>query len=471
VKDLELFYERLPIPLQQAACSLEGWRVQRSRYGGRYPALLEAAEARGRWSDEEWIAYRDARLRAMVEFCARHVPYYRGEFRKLGIGPEEIRTLADLRQLPVLTKATVQDRMEEFRPEVAVQGDLKVAHTSGTSGAGLRFVTTLEAQQEQWAIWWRYRRWHGIEPGTWCGYFGGRSVVPLRQQAAPFWRLDWPGRQLLFSAYHMEPRNLPGYIEELRRRRPPWLHGYPSLLALVAMHLVEHGEDLGYAVRWITTGAENLLPQQRAVMEKAFGVAPRQHYGMTEAVANASECEYGSLHVDEDFAAVEFVADGAGEGLRVVGTNLTNRATPLLRYEVQDHVRLSGERCACGRPGRVMTGIDGRAEDYIILGNGARLGRLDHIFKDLIHVREAQIVQREIGAVTIRYVPTARHAEEDEQRLLAEARRRLGRETRITLETAAELQRSPSGKLRFVVNELPAGRLEAVGQGQPCGKY
>jgi len=49
-----------------------------------------------------------------------------------------------------------------------------------------------------------------------------------------------------------------------------------------------------YPIRWITVGAENLLPQQADLIEQAFGARPRQHYGMAEAIANSSECERGA---------------------------------------------------------------------------------------------------------------------------------------------------------------------------------
>ena len=129
----------------------------------------------------------------------------------------------------------------------------------------------------------------------------------------------------------------------------------------------------------MTVGAENLLAQQAALIRQAFGVKPRQHYGMSEAVANFSECEQGRLHVDEDFAAVEFLPNPAG-GYKIIGTNLSNLATPLIRYEVGDVASLADAPCDCGRPGRVVAAVDGRKEDYVVLKNGSRLGRMDHIF-------------------------------------------------------------------------------------------
>jgi phenylacetate-CoA ligase len=286
-------------------------------------------------------------------------------------------------------------------------------------------------------------------------------VAPVEQEGPPFWRVNLPGHQVLFSGFHMIPARLPDYVRALRRLRLPWLHGYPSLLALLAGHLVETGTDLGYPVRWITTGAESLLPQQAALIGRAFGVVPRQHYGQAEAVANLSECERGRLHVDEDFSWVEFAPAGDGTH-RIVGTNFSNPATPLLRYDTGDFVTLDAAGCPCGRPGRTVFRVDGRREDYVVLPSGARVGRLDHAFKDLVHVREAQIRQRSREALLLRVVRAPQWEAADEERMLHEMRLRVGAGIRLEVEYVERIERTAAGKLRFVVSELPEGRIDAV---------
>ena len=99
---------------------------------------------------------------------------------------------------------------------------------------------------------------------------------------------------------------------------------------------------------------------------------PGPALGLAEAVANISECERGRLHVDEDFAAVEFVPEQTGRRHRIVGCNFTNLATPLLRYDTGDLAVLDDDGCDCGRPGRVVASVDGRQED---LSNSVRTWR------------------------------------------------------------------------------------------------
>lgn len=459
---LEKLYGRFPVSMQNAICGLQGWRIQKSRYAAPFWRMLQAVEARGSASAADAQAFRDRRLSDFVRHAAETTPYYRDLFQKLGLRSEDIRTLDDMRALPVLTKAQVQDEPERFRSTAVPGRRLVSVRTSGTTGAGLQFFSTHEAQHELWAVWWRYWRWHGLRPGTWSANFGWRPIVPVEQDHPPFWRINRPGRQLLFSAYHATAENLPYYLKELRLRQPPWLHGFPSQLSVLASHILETGFELGYLPRWITIGAENLLPHQAAMIEAAFGRAPLQHYGMAEAIANFSQCELDRLHVDEDFAAVEFLETGQEGIYRIVGTNMSNVATPLLRYEVGDQAELSLEACSCGRPGRIVKSIDGRKDDYVITASGAKVGRLGNVFKDLVGIREAQIRQSKPGEITVIIVKSSRYQNSDEVEMRRQFASRLGPNMEIKTSYVDTIERTKRGKLRFVVNEIPAGAIDEI---------
>lgn len=447
----ESVYERLPVALQGAAVSAAGWRQARRRYNAEFDALLAEAEVRSSWSDDRLFDYRDRRIQAFVAHAAATVPYYRRLFEELDVAPGEIRTVEDLARLPLLQKTDVR-RGREFLSEAVPPRVRLPVHTSGSTGTALVFASTPRAVQEQWATYWRYFRWHGIDRGTLCALFTGHRIVPLSQAEPPFWRESRPTRQIIFSPFHMSPGTLDAYLGELRRRRPPWLHGYPSLLGMLAAYMLGRGYDLGYQPRWVTVGAENVLPLHVETIERAFGVRPRQHYGMTEAIANVSECERGALHVDEDFAALELVPAGEGRA-SIVGTNFSNPATPLLRYEIHD-LAVPGVACACGRPGRVIASIDGRAEDVLLQRNGAVLGVADEIFRDSAHVCEAQIRQERAGAVELRIVRGEGYTGADEQALLRAARSRLGEDMEVSVTYVDRLERTANGKLRFVVSTL-----------------
>ena len=83
-----------------------------------------------------------------------------------------------------------------------------------------------------------------------------------------------------------------------------------------------------------------------------------------------------------------------------------------------DLVRMDTDESAARAPGRRLLSIDGREEDYVELQTGARVGRLDHIFKALTFVHEAQIRQREAGSIAIHVVPRGAWTHAHEQRCL-----------------------------------------------------
>lgn len=452
--DAEQIYSRLPIPIQNQLVGWQGRRLTRLRYDPSFHSLLQEYERRASWGAAELRRYAEDRLARFVRDALMHVPYYQQSAAQVGVEPQEICSTADLKKLPILARPVVQDSVQEISttPKEAVI----TSHTSGSTGTGLRFPVTLAAHREQWAVWWRYRRWHGIGLGSLCLYFGGRSVVPLKQRRAPFWRYNRPGSQILFSGYHLGPATAGEYLREMARYPGAWIHGYPSIISLIAGYALEL--DIKLDVSAVTMGAENLMPQQRQLIAEAFGVRPREHYGMAEGVANFSECPQGNLHVDEDYAFVEFEPIGNGQ-YKVVGTNFSNSAFPLIRYDTGDVCTLLEGACSCGLPGRLVAAVDGRNEDFVVTKSGAHLGRLDHIFKDCTNIREAQIVQTDQGQMTLRIVKGPNYKGADESVLRDEVSKRVGNDMDFDLDYVDAVERTSTGKVRFVISNVTQDRI------------
>jgi phenylacetate-CoA ligase len=206
----------------------------------------------------------------------------------------------------------------------------------------------------------------------------------------------------------------------------------------------------------VTLASEATSARQRAQIEAAFGLQPLEHYAQREAVANASQCPLGRLHIDEDFSLVELIPQPeiASGCFRMVGTSLDNWHQPFIRYDPGDLARYdSTDRCSCGRMGRVLQAIEGRSSDYVLRKNGAMIGQLDHIFKPLSYIREAQVRQARPGSVEISVVPRGDWTVDHRRKLVVEAQRWLGAEMQIGVHVVDHLPRTAAGKFRFVVRE------------------
>lgn len=382
-------YNRLPIVGQNIACSIEGKRIELNRYGNDFDKKFNEYKTRNSWTYERKCEIRDKKLQEMIRYSYKSVPYYRELFDSYGINPESIITLNDLKTIPILTKEKVKANLNNLISNDFDKKQMIKMHTSGTTGSGLSFYTTKESINEQFATFWRARNNIGLEYGSWGATFGGRNIVPIKQQKPPFWRYNIPGKQIYFSVYHINEETYRYYLKEIESKNIKWIHSYPSAISLIAKYMIDNNIKLKTKIEYITTGSENLMESQIEMITKAFGVIPFQHYGQAENVAIFSEDKYHDIYVDEDFSAVEFIYDKELQTYKVVGTSLNNKAMPLLRYEVGDVV----DFCET-EDGRKIMSIDGRKDDYIVLKNGSKIGRLAHILKGISNISESQIIQK-----------------------------------------------------------------------------
>jgi phenylacetate-CoA ligase len=109
-----------------------------------------------------------------------------------------------------------------------------------------------------------------------------------------------------------------------------------------------------------------------------------------------------------------------------------------------------------------VSSVEGRFEDYIVLPDGTRIGRLDHVFKDAVKVLEAQIVQERNDEIVIRVVRADGYAKRDEQFLIAQMIDRVGTQIRLGFDYVDRIERSRSGKLQFVISALPEGQITSI---------
>ena len=255
-------YNKLPAWGQTLAVSLEGWRIQKRRYDALFEEQYLDFMSRNDWSYERKCAHRDQQLRKMVKHCYETVPYYKKQFDALNIDYREIRTLDDLKRLPIIDKQTVREHYEEFFSTAYDRENLVEQHTSGSTGTGFSFFQNREANAAVWAHVWRGNHNIGLRRDMWCAYFGGRSIVPPERRSGPCYRINYPGRQIMFSIYHMNDKTFAQWLKVINKHQPPWIQGYPSALVPFAAYLEATGQRLNYTPQVITLSSENVCPAQ-----------------------------------------------------------------------------------------------------------------------------------------------------------------------------------------------------------------
>lgn len=449
-------YGRLPIPLQNLACTFAGRQRFRSRFTPHFDRVLANFEASGNADLESLYGIQQTRLIELANRARRVVPHYRAlNLPEFSSEPDAQNGIAQvLSVFPILEKADYRADPESFVAEDLAEDQLRKGKTSGTTGTALPLWYTPNALAEEYACVWRLRRRNGARLRNPHFTFGGQQVVPQVQNAPPFWRRNSWSNQVLFSLYHMSADNLPRYVDAMHDIPADYVEGYPSSIHLIARAMLESGRQLPKGrLKGIFPSSESLLAFHRSAIEEAFNAPVLDRYGTSEFAVSMTGCTAGNLHLDMEFGAVEIdVQEETDDFVRgpLLVTGFANDATPFLRYRIGDVGTRSKRACPCGRPGEVFLDVDGRIEDYIVTPDGRWIGRMDHVFKEQLAVAEAQILQEDASGIEILVVPRANFGEEAKKALLFEVRSRLGRDIRVELKLVEEIPREANGKFRAV---------------------
>jgi len=422
-------------------------------------ARRERLEESQWWSADQLADYRGQRLRDFLIDIGRRVPYYRELFRGIAFDPRSVRSMADLRALPLLDKTDIRANLGRLKADG--HGPLTRYNTGGSSGQPLIFYMGKARKSHDVAAKWRATRWWDVDIGDRELVVWG-SPIELGAQDRLRRLRDGVLRSHLLPAFEMSPANLDRFVDTIRGRRPAMLFGYPSSLSLIAAHARQQNltmNTLGIKVAFVTS--EKLYDEQRAVISEVFGCPVANGYGARDAGFIAHQCPAGSLHISAEDVLVETLhADGTptapGEAGEIVVTHLATADFPFVRYRTGDVGILGDRSCACGRGLPVLQEVQGRTTDFVVARDGTVMHGLALIYtvRDLPGVDRFRIEQVSIDETIVKLVTGPDFDRAAEQRIVRDFKARLGEAVSIRVEHVGDIASEASGKYRYVVSHV-----------------
>ena len=316
------------------------------------------------------------RLEATLNRVQRSVPFYQRRFAEAGFDAEALRSLADLRRLPLTEKRDLRDNHPYGMFAVPLRDVVRVHASSGTTGLATAVGYTRNDLKTWSDLVARVLVAGGVgkddvvqvafDYGLFTGAFGfhqgaerlGASVIPVSSASA---------------------RRQVGIMKDYRSTA---LVCTPSHAMTLADAALDAGIRPGaLSLRFGLFGAEPWSESMRAELQAKLKLVATDNYGLSEVGGPglAGEClERQGLHVAEDHFLVEVidpetlapVPDGTvGE---LVVTTLTREAMPVIRFRTHDLASLTRAPCACGRTLARMSRVKGRTDDLLIV-KGARV--------------------------------------------------------------------------------------------------
>jgi len=421
----------------------------------------------------QWSAHAEidqnrlVNLRRLVARAAE-VPYYKALFTRVGFDVRQLHKLADLARLPLLDKADMRNRQDDFKSPSS--GPLKRMNTGGSSGEPLIFFVGRDRVSHDVAAKWRATRWWGVDIGDKEMVVWGSPIELGAQDKVRLVR-DKLLRSELLPAFNLSEQGLREAVDRIRSYRPRMLFGYPSALTLIAKHAEASGvklDKLGIRVVFVTS--EMLYPDQRVTMQRVYGCPVANGYGGRDAGFIAHECPSGRMHISAEDIIVETVdSQGmpvtAGQAGEIVVTHLATGDFPFIRYRTGDMGVLSDEQCPCGRGLPILSEVQGRATDFVIAPDGTLMHGLALIYvvRDLPGVRKFKIIQESLNEVRVQVVEESGFTEQTRTRIIDGIGARLGVGLSVNVEMVEDILPGKSGKYRYVESRVAEAETSSRG--------
>ena len=450
---------RLYFRLYARLMPLHHWMITRD--AAYYHDVLD----RSQWLPPDAMReLQEAKLRRLITHAYWHVPYYRERMDRMGIGPGDIRTLDDLRRMPLLGKQEIRENLYfDLMSDSHLKKNVYRISTSGSTGQPLVVWVDRHQLEMRWAATLRSQQWTGYRFGDrtvrlWHQTIGMSAGQVVRE------RLDaWMSRRRFVPAFEMDLAGVRRMERAIRRHRPSLVDGYAESFH----YLARKGLDpclRRIGIRGIISSAQTLDLSSRKAIEEAFGARVFDKYGSREFSGIAYECDrHTGHHVVGECYVVEILVEGRparpGELGEVVITDLNNYVMPFIRYRIGDlaYAVDDAEPCPCGRGLARIGAIEGRVQSIVVGANGVAMpgSFFLHVLKDYGYAfARFQIEQRAPDEIIFRYVPAPRFHPRVLEEVFTEFRRYLGDGMTISEEPVERIDMVRTGKYQVVINRL-----------------
>jgi phenylacetate-CoA ligase len=312
------------------------------------------------------------RLKYQLQRVYHNVPFYRNKFDELGLLPEHVRSLSDLKYLPLTEKQDLRNNYPFGLFAVPKENVVRIHASSGTTGKAT-VVGYTPRDVRNWAIL--------MARSFMASGVSHRDTI----HNAYGYGLFTGGLGAHYGAEQLGATILP-VSGGGTKRQAMLLHDFkPTVLCCTpsyALHLYDVTQASGRDFKELSLhtgifGAEPWTEQMRLDIESKLGIKALDIYGLSEIMGPGvgMECAQAQsgLHIWEDHFLVEVIDPVTleplpyGEQGELVLTTLTKEAQPLIRYRTRDLTTLNPVPCKCGRTHLRMAKVLGRSDDMLII--------------------------------------------------------------------------------------------------------
>ena len=245
-------------------------------------------------------------------------------------------------EIPVLQKTDYQQNKYNTISSSIDQKNLYTGYTSGSSGHPFRYAKDKFSHAMTWALIKNRYTYYNLTLDSKQARFYG---IPFEKMDYLVERTkDYLANRLRFPVFDLSDEALKTFLSKFRSIRFDYVYGYTNSIVLFARYLIKEKivlKNVCPSLKVCICTSENCTPEDKEIIEKAFGIRAVNEYGTSEVDLIAFEDLKGVWRMSHENIFIEALDENGntitdkGEG-RIVLTSLHNKAMPFIRYEIGD---------------------------------------------------------------------------------------------------------------------------------------
>jgi phenylacetate-CoA ligase len=403
------------------------------------------------WDRQTIERYQFRKVRDMLVHAGDNVPYYRELFKSVRFDPRKFKSLADLKNIPLLDKEPIRKNPRHFMAghKQTIHGYWK--YTTGSTGTPLKLFLDRDCHINKYAATLRAYHWAGYAPGK-----RAFLLVETENLKKDFgYRLF--SNSLYFDTSSVTRDNVGRFYALLTRFKPHYYIGYGRAF----LHLYKHLVDLRLKVpvpRSMVHYGENLTENDRIKLEEAYHTKIYNFYSHREDVVMAAEPEPGKKYLMEDFFypellndANQLIEEGTGE---LIGTGFHNYTMPLIRYKTSDILTIKNYSETNKHKFKQVEKIVGRVNDKVLTPSGREFYFLGAPIFDIPGIISVQYIQDRTDSLRINLLTDDDFSMGSIEQLKNNYLEYLGEQMTFDIQLVDKLEERGTGKRPVIISRL-----------------
>ena len=393
------------------------------------------------------------KLKRLLHHACHNVDYYHQLFKQAGILPEDIKSLSDLKKIPITSKETLQSLpKEKLIAKNTDHNNLFNLRTSGSTGMPL----DIWISKKEYFLRSAYLKRMCLENGT---KYSDRIVV-----------ITAPNYLKLINLYsrNNNPKikylsifdDLNTQVKSILEFNPQIIRGFSSSIRDLAQELKERQINT-IKPKAIFTVGEILTRKDRELIESIFHTEVFDYYSANECGLIAWECKrHNGYHINSDSVIVEILKEdgtpaGSEEEGEVVITSLDSYTMPFIRYRLSDIAIASDEKCFCSINFPLMKMIAGRDNDCIILTDNRKISSyvLMIVMDRIREIKKYQIIQESKNKIVINIYQNDTISNETIIKIRKEYEKVLNKDIQIDIAIVKDVPLERKDKFKVIISK------------------